>query len=171
MLKNRNLKTHAMVLLATMMFVTASAQTSQLPTVAIKDLQGKQAGFPSLFNAGSDSIYIVSLWATWCVPCVRELDAISENLSDWQRQLPLKLIGVSTDDTRTSSRVKGFVAGRGWDFSIYLDVNSDLKRALNVSNIPFLFVIKNGKIVHQQEGYLPGGEETLFEKLQQLKSK
>jgi cytochrome c biogenesis protein CcmG, thiol:disulfide interchange protein DsbE len=159
------------MLLTACLSFQALSQTPQLPDVAIKTLQGQTRPFASLFEAGGDTTYIISFWATWCVPCIRELDAINENLPDWQRQMPIKLIAVSTDDARTVSRVKGFVAGRGWDFGVFTDVNSDLKRALNVSNIPFLFLIKNGKVVYQQEGYLPGSEEALYERMQKLNTK
>lgn len=165
------MKSTVTMLLAFVLTANSYAQSTQLPMVGIKDMLGREQAFHTLFDKNSDTVYIVSLWATWCGPCVRELDAISESLPDWQQQSPIKLIGVATDDSRTASRVKGFVAGRGWDFSIYTDVNNDLKRALNVSNIPFLFLIKNGKIVYQKDGYVPGNEDELLEKIQQLKSK
>jgi cytochrome c biogenesis protein CcmG, thiol:disulfide interchange protein DsbE len=165
------MKRFVLVLTTCFLCFIGMAQSAQLPTVAIKDIHGTESNFSTLFNSDSDTIYIVSLWATWCVPCIKELDAISENLPEWQKEVPLKLAGVSTDDSRTISRVKGFVTGRGWEFSIYTDVNSTLKRALNVSNIPFLFLIKKGKIIYQHEGYLPGGEEALFEKIKALNNK
>jgi cytochrome c biogenesis protein CcmG, thiol:disulfide interchange protein DsbE len=165
------MKRFVLVLLAGVGCLIGFAQSTQLPSVAIKDMQGRENSFGTLFGGSGDTIHIVSLWATWCVPCIKELDAISENLPEWQKELPLTLAGISTDDSRTISRVKSFVTGRGWDFSIYTDVNSTLKRALNVSNIPFLFLIKNGKIIYQHEGYLPGGEDALFEKIKELKNK
>jgi cytochrome c biogenesis protein CcmG, thiol:disulfide interchange protein DsbE len=169
--KTAYMKHILLVFLAFSLSVSSFSQNAQLPSVAIKDMKGKENSFSNLFGSNSDTIHIVSLWATWCVPCIKELDAISENLSDWQKEVPLKLAGISTDDSRTVNRVKSFVTGRGWEFSIYTDVNSSLKRALNVSNIPFLFLIKNGKIIYQHEGYLPGGEDALFEKIKELKNK
>jgi hypothetical protein len=43
-------------------------------------------------------------------------------------------------------RSKAIVAGKGWPYEIYLDVNSDLKRALNIIDVPHVLIIKNGKI-------------------------
>jgi cytochrome c biogenesis protein CcmG, thiol:disulfide interchange protein DsbE len=85
-----------------------------------------------------------------------------------QKETPFKIAAVSIDDSRTSSRVKSFVAGRGWNFDIYLDVNSDLKRALNINDVPHILIIKKGKIVYQHNGYVPGNEIELFEKLKSL---
>jgi cytochrome c biogenesis protein CcmG, thiol:disulfide interchange protein DsbE len=140
---------------------------SELPDVKLKTLSGDEVRFNSL-GKNSDTVLVISLWATWCVPCIQELEAISEQYEDRQKETPFKLIAVSIDDSRTTQRVKPFVKGRGWPFEIYLDVNSDLKRALNINDVPHVLIIKQGKIVYQHNGYVAGNEEELFEKLETL---
>jgi thioredoxin-related protein len=55
---------------------------------------------------------------------------------------------------------------RGWEYEILLDPNADLKRALNVGDIPHTFLINGkGEIVYQHAGYAPGDENELYEKL------
>lgn len=139
---------------------------NDLPDVKLKSLTGEEIRFNSFGN--NDTILIVSLWATWCVPCIQELEAISEQYDERQKEIPFKLIAVSIDDSRTTQRVRPFVKGRGWPFEIYLDVNSDLKRALNINDVPHVFIIKDGKIVYQHNGYVAGNEEELFEKIKTL---
>jgi cytochrome c biogenesis protein CcmG, thiol:disulfide interchange protein DsbE len=138
---------------------------SNLPTVKIKNMKGEEVAFNTLFNADNDTAIIVSFWATWCGPCIKELEAIDENLEDWQKTVPVTIVAVSVDDARTSNRVKPFVKGRGWTFDIYQDVNNDLKRAFNIPNVPHTLVIKNGKIIFQHEGYVPGNEDEIIEKI------
>jgi adenylate kinase len=75
---------------------------------------------------------------------------------------------VATDDSRTQKRVKPLVKGKDWNYKIILDTNQDLKRALSIANIPYTVVVKNGVIVHIQNGYVPGSEVELFEKLKSL---
>jgi cytochrome c biogenesis protein CcmG/thiol:disulfide interchange protein DsbE len=140
---------------------------NNLPDVRIKTLTGNEINFNSL-SAKGDTAIVVSLWATWCILCINELESINEQYEELQKETPFKLVAISVDDSRTSSRVKSFVAGRGWDFPIYLDVNSDLKRALNINDVPHILVIKKGKIVYQHNGYVPGNEIELFEKLKSL---
>ena len=144
-----------------------SLAQNDLPDVKIKTLTGKEVNFNSLGNTG-DTAVIISLWATWCVPCINELENINEQYEEIQKETPFKIAAISIDDSRTSSRVKSFVAGRGWTFDIYLDVNSDLKRALNINDVPHILIIKKGKIVYQHNGYVPGNEIELFEKLKSL---
>jgi len=140
---------------------------NELPDVKIKNLNGQEINFKSL-GGGNDTAVVVNLWATWCIPCIQELESINDQYADRQKETPFKIIAVSIDDARTSSRVRSFVKGKGWSFDIYLDANSDLKRALNVIDVPHVLIIKNGKIVYQHNGYLPGNEEELFEKLKTI---
>jgi cytochrome c biogenesis protein CcmG, thiol:disulfide interchange protein DsbE len=137
---------------------------NDLPATKIKSLTGKEISFSSL-GMNSDTAIIISLWATWCIPCIQELEVIAEQYEERQKEIPFKLIAISVDDSRTTNRVKPFVKGRGWPFDIYLDVNSDLKRALNINDVPHVLIIKAGKIVYQHNGYVAGNEEVLFEKL------
>jgi cytochrome c biogenesis protein CcmG, thiol:disulfide interchange protein DsbE len=138
---------------------------SSLPAVKIKDLKGNDIAFNTLFDPANDTAIIVSFWATWCGPCIKELEAIDENLEDWQKTVPVKVMAISVDDARTASRVKPFVKGKAWSFDIYQDVNNDLKRAFNIPNVPHTLVIKNGKIILQHDGYMPGNEDELIEKI------
>jgi len=159
-------KINLLFVFATLLNLKSVAQ-NDLPDVKIKTLTGNEVNFKSLGNNG-DTALIVSLWATWCIPCINELENINEQFEEMQKETPFKLAAVSIDDARTSSRVKSFVKGRGWNFDIYTDINSDLKRALNVNDVPHILIIKNGKIVYQHNGYVPGNEVELFEKLKTL---
>ena len=113
---------------------------------------------------------IISFWSLTCKPCILELNALSENYPDWYEECPFTVIAVSVDDARSSSKVKSFAEGKGWsDFTILLDPNPDLKRAMNVATMPTVFIVdKEGKIVHRHMGYNPGGENELFEKIKKL---
>jgi len=144
--------------------ISLNAQ-NDLPDTRIKSLNGTEFTFKTVCNTTADTALIISFWATWCIPCIQELEIISDQYADRQKETPFKLIAISVDDSRTANRVKPFVKGRGWPFDIYLDVNSDLKRALNINDVPHVLIIKQGKIVYQHNGYVAGNEEVLFERL------
>lgn len=113
----------------------------------------------------NSGLYVVSFWATWCGPCVKELDAINEVYEEWTDEVELQVIAISIDDARTIRRVKPMVNGKSWEFDIVLDENQDLKRRFNVINPPHSFVIKDGKILYESTGYNPGDEDYLFEQV------
>ena len=143
-----------------------NAQT-QMPNVSLNDLEGKKISITNDFNE-KDKIYVFSFWATWCTPCINELDEMNDVLDDWKKELNLEVIAVATDDSRTQKRIKPLVNGKGWEYKILLDSNQDLKRALSIVNIPYTVVVKNGVIVHIQNGYVPGSESELYQKLKSL---
>ena len=60
-------------------------------------------------SQGKDTVYIVSLWATWCQPCVKELPHF-EKLQKKFAAEPLKVLLVSLDfRSKLESEVKPFV--------------------------------------------------------------
>jgi len=133
----------------------------EIPSAIITDINGKKVEFQDIIK--SDKPVIVSFWATWCVPCVNELDAISEVYPDWQDETGVKLIAISVDDDRTARRIKPLVNGKAWDYEIYRDFNNELRRAFNIASVPFMIIIKNGKIVYSHSGYSAGGEDKIYE--------
>jgi thiol-disulfide isomerase/thioredoxin len=145
---------------------TAMAQ-KQMPNVSLSDLDGKKVSVTTDFME-KDKIYIFSFWATWCTPCISELEEMNDMQEEWKKSLPIEIIAVATDDSRTQKRIKPLVNGKGWDYKVIVDTNQELKRALGIVNIPYTVVVKNGVIVHIQNGYVPGSESELFTKLKTL---
>lgn len=140
-----------------------------IPSVDLTTIDGATKNIKDA--AAQNDIVIVSLWATWCVPCLKELDAINDVYEDWQDETNVKLIAVSVDDSRTVKRVKPLINGKGWDYEILIDENNDLKRALGASTVPLTLLIKNNKIVYRHSGYTPGAEDELYEKVKEYASK
>lgn len=151
-----------LVLLMGVMFVCVSY--AQLPSVTLQDIEGNTVQTGSIENDGKPMI--ISFWATWCKPCLRELKAIHEVYPDWQDETGVRMIIVSIDQAQDANRVKPLVDGFGWEYEVLLDPNGDFKRAMNVQNVPHVFVLDGkGKIVYNHAGYVDGGEEDIYEAL------
>lgn len=138
----------------------------RLPEVTITTLEGQEVSTSELHNEGRP--FAISFWATWCLPCLKELNAIDEIYHEWQDH-GLKLFTVSIDDPRTRANVLPMVKGRGWEYAFFLDENGDFRRSMGVSNVPHTFILDgNGQIVHQHTTFSDGMEWEMFDKLLEL---
>ena len=67
------------------------------------------------------------------------------------------------------SKVAPYVNSSDWEYDVYLDSNSDLKRAMGVSTVPHTFLLNGkGSIVWDHRGYIDGDEDELYEKIEEL---
>ena len=143
------------------------AQIKNLPNVDVKKIDGSSFNFKNIDNNGNP--IVISFWATWCKPCTKELNNIAELYEDWQDETNVKLVAVSIDDRRSQSKVAPYVNSSGWEYDIYIDPNSDLKRAMGVSTVPHTFLLdKNKQIIWQHRGYVEGDEYELFDEILKL---
>lgn len=150
-------------------FHAATAQIGgKLPNTSVQDVRGMKVAFNTVAEPGK--VTLISFWATWCIPCIKEIKAIQNNLSTWREETPdFNYVTVSMDDSRASAQVKSYAKSQRWDFPVFLDPNSDLKRSLNFETVPFTIIVdKNGEIAFMHSGYETGGEHVLYEKVKEL---
>ena len=147
--------------------VSSFSQNRTLPSVKVKNLKGSLVNIQTIENDGKP--IVISFWATWCKPCKKELNAIAEVYEEWQDDTGVKLVAISIDDSRSSSKVKPYVNSSGWEYEIYLDPNRDLSRSLGVSTVPHTFLLDgDGNIIWEHRGYIEGDEEELLEQIEQI---
>lgn len=161
-----------MIILALLIGFAVYAQDKEkkgqkLPSIDLRTAEGEPFNTSEISNDGNP--IIISFWALWCKPCVKELSTIADEYDDWQEETGVKLIAISIDDARSSSKVKPFADGNNWDYEILLDENGDFKRAMNVNMIPHTFILDGeGNIVWQHTSFSEGGELQLIENVRKV---
>lgn len=166
------MKTLRILLLFALISTCAMAQESiftykKLPSVKLKTVKGLPYVSDSITNNGKP--VIISFWATWCKPCVRELTTIADVYDDWVEETGVKLYAISVDDSRSMTLVAPMIHGKGWEYTVLLDPNSDFKRAMNVGPIPHTFLLNGkGQVVFQHTSFAEGDELNLIEMVRKL---
>jgi thiol-disulfide isomerase/thioredoxin len=159
------------VALAAMLIGSAAFAQSELPDTQVKDVNtGKKIAFNKAFSDGK--VTLVNFWATWCVPCKKEIKNVTKKMPDWLKEAEFNYMTVSVDESRAEGLVRSYAKSQGWEFPYYIDPNSDLKRSLNFQNVPFTMIVdKQGKIAYMHTGYEEGGEEEVWAKIKELSAK
>ncbi|RLD44794.1 MAG: TlpA family protein disulfide reductase [Bacteroidetes bacterium] len=159
----------AMFFVTVLLLSFTSGNKASLPKVDVKSLDGRIVNTSTFQNDGNP--IIISFWATWCKPCITELNTIAEVYEDWQDETGVKLIAISVDNSRTSGGVLPMVNGKGWEYEVYLDENGDFKRAMGVNIVPHTFLLNGkGEIVWQHTSFTEGSELELIELVKKLKN-
>ena len=155
-----------LILIAAFALSLSSVQ-AQLPTITLKTMNGVEVRTDTLSNDGKP--LIIDFFATWCKPCNRELDAISEVYEEWQEETGVKIFAVSIDQAQNINKVKPLVSNHNWEYDVLLDPNSDFLRAVGGQMIPYTLIVDaQGKVVYKHSGYTDGAETELIEKVREL---
>ena len=131
----------------------------------LPDLQNKRQTYSDLKG---EKYTILDFWATWCKPCQRSIPEMIE-LYDRYQDRGVEFIGINIDAPRNLSKVRPVSQSLGINYPVLLDSNSELMGKLHVTVVPTLLVLdKTDEIVYRHQGYRPGDEKILAEKLEEL---
>lgn len=167
--KNPNIDTmkNRILTLLLGLLLWAPVVSAQLPSVQLKDINGRTVNTSKISNNGKP--VIISFFATWCKPCLRELKAIAEVYPDWQDETGVKMYIVSIDDAQNSSKVRPLVNAEGWEYETLLDPNSEFFKAMGLQVVPHVLVLDGqGKVVMSHSGYTDGSESEIIETIRNL---
>ncbi|SKB68863.1 TlpA disulfide reductase family protein [Alkalitalea saponilacus] len=102
-------------LLAISISLTAMGETREVPDVEISQLLKR-------IETPSDTIYVVNFWATWCLPCVKEIPEFNRIEKSYQGQ-PVQVIMASLDfPNQKESRVLPFLENHTVTHDVILTV-------------------------------------------------
>lgn len=168
---NFQIRLIAVLILLSSSISNSNAQDGKkLPSINVTNMNGEKVDISTLVGKGN--IVVINFWATWCVPCKKELNNISEMYDEWKEKYKVEVIAVSIDDSKNTAKVKTTVDGSGWGFTVMLDPNQDLMHALNFQAPPYSLIIdKSGNIVETHAGYVDGDEFLMEEKIKELAAK
>ncbi len=135
----------------------------RLANFSLKDLQGNVVELSQLLGKGP---IVIDFWATWCKPCVKELPHLNKIQKDY-RDRGLVVLAISEDSPWSVSKVKSFITGNRYEFTVPLDTNGDVLRKYGLLGTPYTYVLNaRGEILYKHFGYRPGDEVSLREEIE-----
>jgi thiol-disulfide isomerase/thioredoxin len=97
------------------------------------------------------------------------LNNIADIYDQWKEDYGVEIIAISVDDARNTDKVKSYVNATQWPFTVLLDPNEDMKRAINFQTVPYTILLdKKGNIVYQHNSYVDGDEYILADEIKKV---
>ncbi len=144
----------AMMLIFSM---AAMAQANDnVPDWSLESISGERVSFHDELAKGP---VVISFWATWCKPCLKEMPHLDRLAGQYEGQV--SVLAVSTDASKSVAKVAPFIKSKGYEnITVLMDPGAELQNLLQVSAIvPFLIIFdEQGREVYRHMGYKDGDE-------------
>ncbi len=110
-----------------------------LPAVVFLDAQGRQR----TLAAFEGHVVVLNLWATWCVPCARELPALGRLAAALEGDaVTILAVNVGHDDAAaTALFLRAHGAG---NLAVYRDPDLSLLQVFGAQGLPFSVIVDAG---------------------------
>ena len=125
---------------------------TQAPQFDLANPEGNTLSSDSLLN----KIVVIDFWATWCPPCVFDMNAmeqLTERYKD-RNDIVFLLVNVKENNPKTArERALGLVAKKNLTDALYFDLKNKMALDFDLQSLPTLYVIdRNGNIAFRNVG-------------------
>ncbi len=123
----------------------------------------------SLSDYLGKKVVLVSFFATWCAPCIKEMG----KLNTMQKELAergLQVLSISVDEAKDKAKVKALIKRMRYTPPVLLDFDSKVVNTYNPrKDMPWTMIIGMDKqIHHKKKGFTEGDEEKLRKWVEEL---
>lgn len=113
----------------------------------------------------SSKVVVLSFWASWCSPCLKELP-ILENIQKTAGKDRIQVIAINIEDRQTFRKMARKM--QSLEMLVASDSMLVTQRAYGVKAIPFMVIVdKAGKILRIHQGYSEAGLGKVVDDLNQ----
>lgn len=119
------------------------ATSSDAIDFSAMDMNGKRITLSDY----KDKVIILDFWATWCPPCRAEIPNL-KSIKEKFRNKKFEIISIAGFE-RNNSGIVNFIRDNQMDWIHIIDKTTafEIAQKYNVTLIPTVYVIKNGKII------------------------
>ena len=112
--------------------------------------------------------YIINFWATWCVPCKKELPDLSL-LKSKIRIYNIDVLTMSIDKKNIKDQLEFLSNNGALNLNHFFDKEMKIFKSLKLRGIPTTIIVdQNSYIISKHEGILKWGEDEIINKIKSL---
>lgn len=95
------------------------------------------------------NVVLVNIWATWCIPCRKEMPSI-ERLHQEYSEHGLRVLAVSVDNAGAEQAIRDFVSEYELTFQILHDPANAISTRYHVTGYPESFLIDSDGVIRKK---------------------
>jgi cytochrome c biogenesis protein CcmG, thiol:disulfide interchange protein DsbE len=133
------------------------------PDFTAQSLSGEEVSLSSLKGRP----VLVNLWASWCLPCRKEMPALERIYQEYQDE-GLTILAVNATSQDQIDKVNAFVKEYRLTFPILLDNNGEIIKAYQISAFPTSFFISADGVIQDVVVGGPMSEALLRSRVEHL---
>ena len=136
---------------------------------ALKVLDNKEKPLILKFNQNlKKKGYVINFWATWCIPCKKELPDLSL-LKSKIKKYNIDVLTISIDKKDIKDQLKFLSNNGATNLDHFFDKEMKIFKALKLRGIPTTIIVnQNSFIISKHEGILKWGEDEIINKIKSL---
>lgn len=124
-----------------------------LPPLALPDLAGQLQAL----RTTPDEVTVLNFWATWCVPCLKELPELVALHHQW-RPHGVHVVGVAID-SGDAADVRTFATRHGMDYAVLMGTQAWARTHFGLFGLPVTLVVdRQGQIRQRLLGPQTGAQ-------------
>ena len=112
--------------------------------------------------------YVINFWATWCVPCKKELPDLIL-LKSKIKEYNIDVMTISIDKKNIKDQLEFLSNNGASNLNHFFDKEMKIFKALKLRGVPTtIFVDQNSYVISKHEGILEWGEDEIINKIKSL---
>ena len=112
--------------------------------------------------------YVINFWATWCIPCKKELPDLSL-LKFKIKKYNIDVLTISIDKKNIKDQLEFLSNNGASNLDHFFDKEMKIFKALKLRGIPTTIIVdRNSFIISKHEGILKWGEDEIIYKIKSL---
>ncbi len=153
-----------MAVMALMLLFTACDENEDETDTSVQSTEETESNTPSVELVSDFAVYdkdlkkvklsdnfgkpiVINFWATWCGPCRSELPAFDAMYQKYGDEVTFLMVNLTDGYNDTVGVVREFIAGSGYTFPVYYDIDYSASNAYSIYSIPeTVFVNADGSL-------------------------